>query len=126
MRDAAPGMMKGLRIRIGNAGQFLAEKTQKLQGAKNTFAQSAGAVGQKLTSIGNMRIPGLDKIGPYIIKGMSKLPMVGKMAPLEPRVYQDSELLLMESWKRVPSCMIGKLTIKIKRKDRKRLWQYVR
>ena len=73
MRDAAPGMMKGLRSRIGNAGQFLAEKSPGfIQGAKNTFAQGAGAVGQKLTSMGNMRIPGLDKIGPWFLKVWKK------------------------------------------------------
>ena len=88
MSEAAPGMMQGLRSRMGNAGQFLAEKSPGfIQGAKNTFAQGAGAVGQRLTKMGNMRIPGLDKLGPMVSEGLEKglkmadnIPGVGKLA----------------------------------------------
>ena len=77
MSEAAPGMMQGLKSRIGNAGQFLAEKTP---GMKKMLQQGTEFVGSKMGNLSKMKIPGLDKIGPSIMKHLSKLPGLGKMA----------------------------------------------
>ena len=51
-----------------------------LQSGKKMLQQGTEFVGSKMGNLSKMKIPGLDKIGPSIMKHLSKLPGLGKMA----------------------------------------------
>ena len=92
----APGLMQKGRNAISTSKNFLqntapqfmntsSKYLQKnapgmLQSGKKMLQQGTEFVGSKMGNLGKMKIPGLDKIGPSIMKSMSKLPMIGKMA----------------------------------------------
>ena len=92
----APGLMQKGRNAIGAGKNFFqntapqmmnasSQYLQKnapgmLQSGKKMLQQGTEFVGSKMGNLSKMKIPGLDKIGPSIMKSLSKLPMLGKMA----------------------------------------------